>query len=241
MLLNPQVFGKEHWIFLTLLSIIGIGSLVLAKLYLKTEKSQWIYMRVMAAIILIGDTITRIGVGLDYGWLNAIPNTFCSMTGFLFSIVVLFGKKNLYVYNGLWYLAIFGGLVSVVYPDFISQGTTIWHLNTMAALVYHGVMFFLCIAMGMFKVFRPSIKRSWVFPLTIALYIAFGSFLVHFLKVDDAMCIVNPMLSGTPIDCWLILAVGTALVYLAAFLYEFTPKWVKKIKEKKASKSNGEE
>ncbi len=237
MLLVPQVFGKEHLIFLAVFLTVAIVATVLAKLYLKSEKSQWIYMRIMAALVLLFNILNRVGVGLDGGgFLFALPNTYCSLTSFILPIVVLFGKKNLYCYNCLWYMALVGGLATIIYPDFIVQAETIWHLNTIFSLLHHGTIFFLVITMGMFKVFRPSIKRSWVFPLGFCLYIVVGTFEIHFLKLEEAMCIVQPLLSGTPLNCWFILAVGTALVYIASILYEYTPKLIKKIKEKKETK-----
>ncbi len=230
MLLAPKIFGKEHLIFLAIFLVVQISVLVVAKLKFKSEKSQWIYLRVMAGLILVFNIINRIGVGIDDGWLYMTPNTFCSLTSFVLPIIVLFGKKDLYCYNGLWYLGFFGGLATLIYPDFIGQAETIWHLNTIFSLLHHGTMFFLCIAMGMFKVFRPSIKKSWGFPLVFSLYIVIGCFEIHVLKMDEAMCIIDPLLSNTPLYCWFILVGGTALVYAAAALYTYVPRLFSKQK-----------
>ena len=235
MLLNPEVFGMEHIVFLVVFLIIGVGSLILAKLKFKTEKSQWIYMRVLAALTIAFNILTRIGVGIDHNrWMDVIPNTFCSLTGFLFPLAVLFGKKDLKVFHGLWYMAFVGGIASIIYADFIGQAATIWHINTIGALLYHGIMFILSVATGMFKVFRPSLKKSHWFPLVTCVYIALGAIELNYLGFNNAMCIRSALIGGTPLYCWFILLVGTALVYLAAFLYEYFPKLISKIKSKKA-------
>ena len=238
MLLNPKIFGVEHIVFLVVFLVIGIASLVLAGLKFKTEKSQWIYMRVLAALTIIFDILTRVGMVIDNGnWIIAIPNTFCSMTGFLFPIAVLIGKKDLKIFHGVWYMALVGGLASIIYADFVVQAATIWHLNTISALLYHGIMFILTIATGMFKVFRPNLKKCHWFPIMTCIYIAVGAIELYFLNFDNSMCIITPLIGGTPLYCWFILLVGTALVYLAAFLYEYVPKWIILIKEKKTAKN----
>ncbi len=236
-LLNPEVFGKEHLIFLALWVLLGGGSLVLAGLKFKTEKSQWIYMRVLAVLVLIFNILTRVGVAINYkanGW---VPDSYCSMTSLLLPIIILFGKKDLKIYQGLWYLGFAGGLGTTIYPGYIGQGPTIWHLNTIMGMLHHATIFILCIAMGMFKVFRPNLKTTHYFPMTICLYIAIGVVEMQLFGTEDPMGIVNPLISGTPMYAWFILVVGTALVYLAAFLYEFVPRWFKMVKEKKTAKN----
>lgn len=237
MLLNPQVFGKEHLIFLALVIIIGGGSLVLAGLKFKSEKSQWIYMRVLASLVLLFNILTRVGIMINYSSKGWILDSYCSLTSFLLPLIVLFGKKDLKVYQGLWYLGFAGGLGTTIYPGYIGQGATIFHLNTIMGLLHHATIFILCIAMWMLKVFRPKLKTTHYFPMVISLYITVGVLEMQLFNVEDPMAIVNPLISGTPMYAWFILIVGTALVYLFAFLYEYIPKWARIIKEKKTAKN----
>ncbi len=242
MFLAAEVFGKEHLIFLSIWITICVVSSVLAKLYLKTEKAQWIYIRILACLVLLFNGLTRVGIYIHgANWMAAVfPDTFCSMSATIFPILILFGKKDLYSYHGLWYLSAVGGLTSTIYPPYIGQGPTIWYLNTISGMIYHSLLTLLCFMLVLFDVFKPSIKKSFAFPIVFSLYIVFGAFLISKMGFSDAMCIRNPLLFGTPLDCWFILVVGTILVYLAAISYEYIPNLIKKSKDKKQSKEAGD-
>lgn len=141
--------------------------------------------------------------------------------------MVLFGKEDLPIYNGPFYIGLIGGISSLIYPDFISQGTTIFQLNTIMGLLHHGYLFILCLAMLIFNWFRPSIKNCYYFPLTICIYITVGVFAIYKLGLKTAMLVDTPILSGTIIDIWFILIFGTILDYLVAFIYEVITKKIK--------------
>lgn len=229
----PKLYGKEHIIFLVVYFVVAITTLVLAKLFLKSKKSQLIYLRTLAGLTLLFNILCRIGVAIyedPYEW---FPATVCSMTSFVLPLFVLIRKENSYLYHGVFYIAIIGGIATLLYPEFISQGPTIFQLNTFMGLLHHGTLFILAVSMLLFNWFRPSLKKSYVFPLTFACYIAVGAFAIHKLGLEDGMLINSPIVKGTPINCWFILTVGTAAVYLISFLYEIVYlRWYKNRKTK---------
>lgn len=229
----PKVYGKEHIIFLVIYFVVAITAIVLSKLFLKSKKSQMIYLRTLAGLTLLFNLLCRIGVAIyeePYEW---FPATVCSMTSFVLPTLVLLRKENDTLYHGVFYIAIVGGIATLIYPDFISQGPSIFQLNTFMGLLHHGTLFLLALSMILFGWFQPSLKKSFVFPITICIYIAIGAFAIRKLGLEDGMLINSPIVKGTPIDCWFILLFGTVLVYFISFVYEIVYlKWYKNRKQK---------
>lgn len=224
----PKVFGWQHLTFLVVYIIIGVTSLVLGKLFLKEKKGQVIFIKVLAGLTLISVIINRISVGYYYGWKYTFPSTICSLTSITFSSIVLFGKENLKVYHGFWYIALVGGLASTIYADYVSQNPSIFFLPTITGLLHHAFILLMVIAIVLFNWFRPSLKKRYYFPMIFTGYIAVGTFALHVLDIKDAMSIATPIVSGTPINCWFILGVGTMLEVLVTLIYELILKYIQK-------------
>ncbi len=226
----PKIFGWQHLTFIAVYIIIGVTSLVLGKLFLKEKKGQTIFIKVLAGLTLISIIINRISLGYYYGWKYTFPSTICSLTSITFSLIVLFGKENLKIYHGFWYIALVGGLASTIYADYISQNPSIFFLPTITGLLHHAFILLMVIAMVLFNWFRPSLKKRYYFPMIFTGYIAVGTFALHVLDIKDAMSIATPIVSGTPINCWFILGVGTALEVLVTLIYELILKYIQKKK-----------
>ncbi len=231
----PKVFGWEHLTFMSIYLLFGVALLIIAKKYIKEEKGQIIFIKSLAVATLICNILTRIGVGMTYGWVTFFPSTVCSLTSFSLPLVVIFGKKNLNVYHGLWYIAIVGGIGSTLYPDYIGQNASIFFLPTICSLLHHAFIVLLSISMIMFNWFRPSIRKWYYFPLVFSCYITVGTFALHVLKIENAMSITVPLIEGTPINCWFILGVGTALEVSAVGLYEIVHHYYVKRKRTQVS------
>ncbi len=226
----PKVFGWQHLTFIAIYIVIGVTSLVLGKLFLKEKKGQAIFIKVLAGLTLFFNIGCRISVGYYFGWKYVFPSTICSLTSILLPIIVLFGKENLKVYHGLWYIALVGGLASTIYADYVSQNPSIFFLPTITGLLHHAFILLMVIAMILFDWFRPSLKKRYYFPMIFTGYIAVGTFALHVLDIKDAMSIATPIISGTPINCWFILGVGTALEVTVTLIYELILKYIQKKK-----------
>ena len=219
--LAPQVFGWQHLVYAAIFIVITVAMTVLSKIYFKTEKSQTIYIKAIAGALFVSVLINRFAIAASDGWDHFLPNTLCGVTSVTFSIAVLLGKKDSKIYHALWYLALVGGLATMVYPDFLPQNESFFYINTISGLIHHSIDVLLCVALVEFGWFRPELKNWYVFPLVFSEYIVWGLFDMKVIGVSDAMCINKSILSGTPINCWFILFVGTALVIALCLVCEF--------------------
>lgn len=228
-----EIFKNDRIIFLIIYTIIGFLILLFAKLKIKSWKYELLYFRIISILIILGNLLCRLEEGRMYGYINGLPTTFCSVTGFLLPLIVLFGKKNLGVYQALMYMGVIGGVYTIFVVPFVSPGVSVLELNILFSSVYHGLLIILCISMIMFGWFKPELKKCYCYFIVYCFYITLGTFEINVLGAYNAMCINSPLVKNTPLNCWIIFPIGTVLVYLTAFIYEQSIKIINKKKEEK--------
>lgn len=227
----PQLFGWQHLTYLAIFIVGLIATVVLTKIFIKTDKQRFILMKVVAAILFVEIIMNRISVAIRFHDAKMfIPNSYCGMTSLVLSLVVLFGRENNVCYQFLWYMGFVGGLATMIYPDFLSQDVSFWYLPTISGLLHHTVLLYLCVLLIEHKWFTPKLKYWWVFPAGIGMYTIFGLFCMQIFKWGDAMSINNPILDGTPLNWWFVLLVGTAGINLLLGGYELIKYLVKRKK-----------
>lgn len=215
----PKIFGWQHLTYLAVFIVVSALTIFLSKKYLKDSKSQNIYLKVVAGLILISEILNRIFVAKDSGWNVFIPNTFCGFSSLAISLLVLFGKPKMKVFQCFWYMAFFGGIITLVYPDFIGQAQSLFYSKTITGLLHHSFDIILCINLFMFGWFEPDLKNWYYFPMVFTSYIVLGAFEMSVLGVGSAMSINKAIIGNGVLTCWFIWSVGSVLVFLASYLY----------------------
>lgn len=238
--MDLSVFGSVHIIYLAITLSISVIGLYLAKKYAKTEKSQKIILKSIAVVLLIWIMLNRLSQVFRYSevrWELIIPDSFCGMTSLLLSLSVLFGKKNNAVYHFVWALGIVGTTITLVYPSFLDQSSTVFYLPTISGLLHHSIALVLILALFLFNQISVTYKKWYYSLFGFTTYLTVGAFQMSVLGLDDAFHIVEPMLDGTPLTVWVvapIYAVGYAVVLLA---FELVRKYNGKKQISKTAKS----
>lgn len=213
--MDLSVFGSVHIIYLAITLPVSAIGLYLAKKYAKTEKTQRIILKSIAALLLIWITLNRLSQVFRYSevrWELIIPDSFCGMTSLLLSLSVLFGKKNNAVYHFVWVLGLVGPAITLVYPSFLDQGPTVFYLPTISGLLHHSIALVLILALFLFNQITVTYKK-WHYSLFgFTSYLTIGAFQMSVLGLDDAFHIVEPMLDGTPLTVWVV-----APIYVAGY------------------------
>ena len=219
--MNLQVFGSVHVIYLAItLSLSAVG-LFLAKKYAKTEKSQKIVLKSIAAMLLIWIVINRLSQVYRYSnvrWEQIIPDSFCGMTSLLLSLSVLFGKRDNVVYHFVWAIGLLGATITIFYPSFLDQGPSVFYLPTISGLLHHSLALVTVVALFLFDQIHVTYKKWYATFFGFTFYFTVGAFQISVLGLSDAFHILEPMLDGTPLTAWVIApiyAVCYALVLLA--------------------------
>lgn len=203
----PQVFGKEHIIYLIASTLIGAACLLLVKKYAKTEKSRAIVLKGIAFLLLASILANRLSQVFRYGqvrWYCIIPDSFCGMTSLVIALAVLFGKRNNVVLHFAWLLGLFGGISTVIYPTFVSQHQSIFYLPTSSGLLHHSFSAILVVALLMLRWIDITYKKWYCVVLGFTCYLTVGAFLMSVFDISDAFHIVEPLLENTKLTVWVM-------------------------------------
>lgn len=202
-----KVFGGVHWLYLAITLTLTTVGLICAKKFAKTEKSQTIILKSIAAALFIWILINRLSQVFRYTetrWDKIIPDSFCGMSSLVLSLAVLFGKKDNCVLHFVWFLSILGGVITIAYPTFIDQGPSVFYMPTISGLLHHSLAIAMVIALLLFKQINITYKKWYCTLFGFTAYFTVGAFLMTVFNYTDAFHMVEPMLDGTPLTAWFI-------------------------------------
>lgn len=210
-----ELFGIEHTTYIIISTIFGGSFIILTKLFVLNEKNQRIILKIVASLLFIAIMTNRLSQVFRYDtvrWYYIIPDSYCGMTSLVLSIAVLFGKKDNCVYHFVWLLALFGGISTVIYATFVSQGPTIFYLPTISGLLHHSFSAILTILILIFKQIHITYKKWYCTFFGFTAYITIGAFLMQTFNMSDAFHISEPLLPNTILTTW-----GMAPMYICAY------------------------
>lgn len=221
----PQVFGWQHITFLIVMCTVGILSVILIKKYCNTDEKLSKAIKIYSAILLVFIVTNRICVAVNrQSIIHFIPSTFCGMASFMLAISGLFVKKDSNILHLLSYCAVVGGLVTMIYPDFVTQNVSFMYPATYSGLMHHTIMFFLSVTMFATGYVKPTLKKWHCLMLGLCAMLSFGLLLIDLFNVEDAMYINNPVLSGTPLTWYVLGAIFIPLVTIVELVCDLVRK-----------------
>lgn len=218
--MDLNVFGSVHIIYLVITLPLSVLALFLGKKFAKSEKSQSIFLKSLAALLLIWIIINRLSQVYRYGdvrWEQIIPDSFCGMTSLVLALAVLFGKKDNPVYHFVWFLGLVGASITVFNPTFLDQGPSIFYLPTISGLLHHSLALVMVAALLLFGQIHITYKKWYCTFFGFTAYLSVGAFQMSVLGFPDAFHIAEPILSDTPLTAWVmapLYAAGYGLVLL---------------------------
>ncbi|MBP3619859.1 MAG: YwaF family protein [Clostridia bacterium] len=205
--MSLKVFGGVHWLYLAITLTLSAVGLFCAKKFAKSEKSQKIVLKCIAGMLLIWILINRLSQVFRYSevrWNQIIPDSFCGMTSLVLSLSVLLGKKDNPVLHFTWFLAIVGDVITLAYPTFLDQGSSVFYLPTISGLLHHSLSLVMVVSLLLFNQIHITYKKWYCSLFGFTAYFTVGAFQMSVFGFGDAFHIVEPMLSGTPLTAWVI-------------------------------------
>ena len=218
--MDLNVFGSVHIIYLLITLPLSVLALFLGKKFAKSEKSQSIFLKSLAALLLIWIIINRLSQVYRYDdvrWEQIIPDSFCGMTSLVLALAVLFGKKDNPVYHFVWFLGLVGASITVFNPTFLDQGPSIFYPPTISGLLHHSLALVMVAALLLFGQIHITYKKWYCTFFGFTAYLSVGAFQMSVLGLPDAFHIAEPILSDTPLTAWVmapLYAAGYGLVLL---------------------------
>ncbi len=233
-----KILGWQHLLTLAVFFIVCIPMLVCAKLFLKTEKRQKIFMKCLGIVLLVFIVTNRFSVVFksdppQWNWL--IPDSFCRMSSLVLALALILGKKDNPVLHFVWLISLAGGLIVMFYPEFLPQNPSIFYLPTISGLLHHWFAVIVVSALFIFKYFTITYKKWYCTPLGFACYLSVGGFLITVMGYHDAFSMVTPLLNGTPLTVWIVAPIYLTVYAFILLGFELVRKLKKKKKEKTAS------
>ena len=222
----PELFGIEHILYIIISTILGGISLFFAYKYVKTEKAQSLFLKVLAIALFISVMTNRVSQVFRYDivrWYCLIPDSFCAMTSLVLSLAVIFGKKDNCIYHFVWLLGLFGGVSTVIYATFVGQDSSFFYIPTITGLLHHSFSALLVVALLMFKQIDITYKKWYYTLFGFTSYLTVGAFLMHTFNLSDAFHIAEPLLPGTPLTAWFmapIYAIAYAIILVLIELFK---------------------
>ena len=218
--MDLRVFGSVHWIYLAITLTLSVVGLVCAKKFAKTEKSQKIILKSIAAALFIWILINRLSQVFRYSetrWEQIIPDSFCGMTSLVLSLAVLLGKKDNVALHFTWFLALVGSVITILYPTFLNQGPTVFYLPTISGLLHHSLALVMVVALLLFNQINITYKKWYCSLFGFTAYFTVGAFQMSVFGFSDSFHIVEPMIDGTPLTAWVV-----APIYVAGYAIVLT-------------------
>lgn len=216
-----QVFGIEHIIYMIVAAIILAGLIIVIKIFVPKDK-MFIPMKVTAAIGIVIMIIYRIVVSRSRSgtFLDFIPDTFCSMMGFIMPLTVLIFKPDTKIFQYAMFCGMLGGLLTFIYPDFLVYFDNIFNIHPFTGLLYHTLMLFMFLLAIITKYFVPTFKRWTSLPIGLAFMVVFAVFGNSVLGQSNNMYLKAPLLPGTPLTWWLVGILFLILYTIILQIYE---------------------
>lgn len=225
--MNPQVFGKEHLIYITISIIIGIIVCVLTKLFVKTEKGKTIVIKISGLVLFIIILANRLALVFEYGnanWMKLLTDSFCSTSSYVLSITLLVGKKNNNVLHFIWLVALAGGVITTFYPNFIDQNPSFMYPPTILGMMHHTWSAIVVILMFLHGYLNLTYKKWYCTLIGFMAYLSYGAFLMCVLKYDNPFYMTAPALDGTIFTAWVIAPIYIVVYSLIILIVELVRK-----------------
>lgn len=232
--MNPQVFGKEHLIYVAISLIVAFVVCFLSKRYAKTEKAKTFVVKLSGAILFVIILTNRLALVFEYdtpNWNKLITDSLCSTSSYVLSITLLVGKKNNNVLHFIWLVALAGGAITTFYPNFIGQHPSFMYPPTILGMMHHTWSAIVVILMFMHGYLQLTYKKWYCTPIGFMAYLSFGAFLMCVLDYSNPFYMTGPALEGTPFTVWVIAPIYIAVYTLILGLTELV-RYIKREKDK---------
>lgn len=221
--MNPQVFGKEHLIYVIVSVLTAVIVCVLSKLFLKTEKSKNIVIKASALILFVIIFTNRIALVFEYNdvrWMEMITDSVCSTSSYVLSLALLFGKKNNGVLHFIWLIALGGGMITTFYPNFIDQHPSFLYPPTILGMMHHTWSAIVVLLMFVVGHLKLTYKKWYCTLIGFVAYLSYGFFLMKVLKFNNPFYMTAPAIDGTIFTIWVVIPIYLVVYSIILLIVE---------------------
>lgn len=217
-----EIYGLEHMLYLVIVIPFIVFSIYIIKRYINDKKILDKTIRIIGVVYLIIILWNRVVVSIyEVGFSHVLPSLYCGVSSIFLSISMIVLKRDHPFFHCLIYISLLGGLLTLIYPDFIVHNDSIFYLPTITGLIHHSFLVFVPLLMIFTSYVKPDMKKFYILPFGLAIYIALGVFEITVLGYEDAMYIFHPAIKDTIFN-WFVLALiffPTHFIFLVVWHY----------------------
>ena len=218
----PVVFGWEQFSYLAVFVVLAATATVLIVKFVKTEKALSVTMRIIGGILFACVLWNRITLAVkNSNPMSLIPDTFCGISSVILSLAMMIGRRDNKVFHFICYLGFVGGLITLIYPEFIGQDASVFYPPTISGLLHHTFMVYAVVLMLLTKYFVPTFRKWYALPLGLCCVMTFGIFEITALGYSDAMQIFTPLLPDTIFTWWFCGLLLLPFSYIVMFIFDY--------------------
>ena len=216
-----EVYGTEHIVYMCVCLVLMVVLLMLLKRFVPRDK-MFIPVKLTAAVGLVLIVINRIVVARSRGgtFLDFIPDTYCSMMGFILPVVVLLFRPGTKIFQYAIFAGMIGGLITLFYPDFLVYFDSIFNIHPFTGLLYHTLMVLVFLEVLVCGYYTPSFRNWASFPVGLAFMVVFAVFGNTVLGQSNNMYLNAPLLPDTALTWWVAGILMLVLYTVCLQVYE---------------------
>ena len=197
-----QIYGWQHLVYLGIVITLMITGYLYIYKHVKTQEKMTKIIKILAVILFIlilSNRISVLAMG-DEPLKHFLPESYCGISAFAISISILTLRKDHPFLHAVSFIGFLGGLLTMIYPDFLVQDPSFFYLPTITGLLHHSLMLFLVVLMIGSGYIKPTLKKYHLLVIGIMGYITLGAIMIYKLDYEHAMYITAPAIEGTMFD-----------------------------------------
>lgn len=218
-----QLFGTEHLILL----VVYFALAAALGFFAWRKRDQQDFIRKMLVVIailhIVVICINRVSICIRRDTFNdLLPDTLCGFLSIISPIIILTEKKRKLLLHGLMFPMFMVGLLAQIYPNYISQASSIFYIPTISGLTHHELLLIEAVVILASGYLVPTIKRWYAFLIDLGIYMVYGGTLM-LAGIYPAIEFINkPVLDAKIFEPCIILPLAFAvqcLILLGIELY----------------------
>ena len=225
--MNPQLYGKEHLIYIAVSLITAFLTCLIAKKISKSERAKIAFLKCAAVLLFLTILTNRFTLVFEHdttNWKLLLPDSFCSASSYVLSLAIIFGKKNNNVLHFIWLIALAGGSIVTFYSDFIDQNPSFMYPPTFLGMAHHTLAAIVVILSFMLGYLSLTYKKCYCTLFGFTCYFAYGAFLYFVLGYSNPFYMAESAINGTPFTAWFIAPIYIAVYSVILLIVELVRK-----------------
>lgn len=220
---GKHMYNLYHILFIIVFILCLTLQIIITNKRKPGKKEISIYTNILAIIILIGVILIRVSITIfnikhhinNYKWYFFIPDTWCSLVGIVYSLNMLFFKRNENILHYTAFVGFLGGIMTLFFPNFLNT-EFFFHIKSFPSFIYHAAMVLLTVYLIQTGEFIPTMKKSVYFIIGMTLAMIFGFFEKNIMHMEKPMQIDDPFFHNSR---FLSILTGWPVVILGEFIF----------------------